>query len=476
MAARVIAIGDPRNDAERLAIAHLRDHLPDSCTVMHSVWLRHSRQSWEIDLIVLTPQSVWLVDVKNVHRHIDVYGTRWHPSGRQAYKSPIDKLEMHARELREKLEHWDPRLSRVYMRSAVLLTARDVSFRDHMGRDEKHVTKLQDSIPFLMDGGEVPEWAAGRIGHLHERIIETIRGRAAPRPMVRRFREWEEVESLGGDEEGNEYRARHPLSDELVRVREYRANPYLSEAEQDKQNRLIQTAFVALSKLSHPNVLGVRTFFENEDGDAWVLVTDEPAGESLRVRLTDREHDLSTAERLQVVRDVLTALDHAHSRGVVHRQVNADAVLVGERTLLAGFDHARVRRVDGGTIASLIVDRMHGPYVAPECEGAPDRATAASDVFSAGLLFFELLAGGRAFDSAGQMRRASAVFPHPPSVLRPALPRAIDGWLQALCAWEAAARPTAAEALGHLDAILSDAAGRGTPAPEARSSHPGSLR
>ncbi|HEX8831877.1 MAG TPA: hypothetical protein VF705_11965, partial [Longimicrobium sp.] len=133
--------------------------------------------------------------------------------------------------------------------------------------------------------------------------------------------------------------------------------------------------------------------------------------------------------------------------------------------------HARVRRVDGGTIASLIADRMHGPYVAPECEGAPGRATAASDVFSAGLLFFELLAGGRAFDTTGQMRRASAVFPHPPSALRPALPHAIDGWLQSLCAWEPAARPSAADALVRLDAIL-ESASRGTLVPEDRPPFP----
>lgn len=448
------ALGDTRDDAERHAIAYLRDHLPDGYTVLHSAWLRHGRQSWELDLIILTPHSICIMDVKNVHGRVDVHHARWHPSGRGSYKSPVPKLEMHARELKSMLAAHDALLGRVFIRSAVVLTAPGVSLHDHTGRDQPHVVHLRDIVPFLQDSGSVPEWAASRIGHLHNRIVEAIAGKASPRPAARRFGEWEAVEHLGGDEEGEEYQARHLRSGETVRVREYRADPYLSEADQRRQLLGIETAFVALDRLSHPNVVRVRSFFQNEEGDGWVLVSDEPAGETLRARFAGGEAPLSTTGRVGIMRDVLAALAHAHARGVVHRQIRPDAVLVGEQTLLSGFDYARVPRVDGGTISSQIADQMHGAYVAPECVDTPGRATAASDVFSAGLLFFELLAGGRAFDTAEQMIRASAVFPHPPGALRPTLPPALDGWLQALCAWEPSARPGAAEALRRLQDII----------------------
>ncbi len=72
--AKVIAIGQPRNDAERQAIAYLRDRLPPTCTILHNFELPHDKDILEIDLAVLTPYCVYIVDVKGIYGHIDIYG------------------------------------------------------------------------------------------------------------------------------------------------------------------------------------------------------------------------------------------------------------------------------------------------------------------------------------------------------------------------------------------------------------------
>jgi hypothetical protein len=69
--AKVIPIGQPVNDAERIAIAHLRDHLPDSYVLLHNFEIERQGEAFEIDIALLAPHAVYLIDVK---------GTRGLPS------------------------------------------------------------------------------------------------------------------------------------------------------------------------------------------------------------------------------------------------------------------------------------------------------------------------------------------------------------------------------------------------------------
>ena len=64
--ANIIPVGQPRNDAERQAIDYLRRHLPVTCTVIHNFEIAQDRENFEIDLAVLTPSCIYVVDVKGV--------------------------------------------------------------------------------------------------------------------------------------------------------------------------------------------------------------------------------------------------------------------------------------------------------------------------------------------------------------------------------------------------------------------------
>jgi hypothetical protein len=85
--AKVIAIGQPVNESERQAIAHLRDHLPDTYTILHNFEIQWGNELFEVDLAVVAPYAVYLVDVKGTRGNIDVYGGKWYPERRQPFSS-----------------------------------------------------------------------------------------------------------------------------------------------------------------------------------------------------------------------------------------------------------------------------------------------------------------------------------------------------------------------------------------------------
>ncbi len=90
--AKVIPIGTPVNEGERRAIAHLRDALPDDYTLIHNFEVKRDQQSFEVDIALIAPHAVFVVDVKGTRGSIEVQGSKWYPDGRRPFQSPLPKL------------------------------------------------------------------------------------------------------------------------------------------------------------------------------------------------------------------------------------------------------------------------------------------------------------------------------------------------------------------------------------------------
>ena len=482
--AKTIAVGQPVNDAERRAIAYLRDHLPLNYTVIHNVELP-GKENMEIDLVVLAPHCVYVVDVKGVRGSVDIYGTKWYPQGRQPYTSPLLKGRQNAKILKALLTDDNPthpEMKQVYVRAAVLLTAPDASVIDHSGIDGNDVVHLSKSVPYFQNKGSVPEHMSTNIQPLLAIIEKTIRGKARPPTAPLVYRDWQVEEKLGGNDSYTEYRARHIFTRKgTARLRVYRADPYQDEATREREKKLISNAFRSVSDVpGHPNILSVREFFASDDESYFVLVTEDIHGDALRQHIKKPALALTFGQKLRIIRDVLGALDHAHNYHVIHRNLTPDAVLVGAdgRARLSSFEYARAAASGTSTIAKYIVEDLDQQYQAPECFNDPGQASVASDLFSAGLVFYELLTGDPAFTSPSQIYDTGARFPVKASELKPDLPPGLDEWLQRLCAFEPQQRfNSAAEALRALNQVITpsfssqpDARGRKTPsqAPDKR--------
>ena len=461
--ATVIPVGEPVNDAERAVIAHLQDHGPSSWTVFHNFEIGQGGEWFEVDLAVLTPHAVYLIDVKGTRGLIEVNRSRWYPEGRSPFTSPLAKLRSHARVFKGLLTARNPgrrELEEVFVTAAVVLTAPDANLVDPDGRDAPDVTTLNRCLAYLSDRNRVPSRFSRNITPQLGMVKALIQGTGKKRTGPLQFGNWLVTERLGSTDQCTEYRARNAFAGERsgsVLLHVYQANPYLPEPERMTQQVRIANAYQALSRLpAHPNIVGAKDFFPTEQEDRFILVTEDVPGQALRLHLSRPNLALTFDQKIRVVRGVLSALAHAHAHEVVHRALDPTTILVSRdgQISLTGFDFARAGTERSHTIAGEIVDELDTQYLAPECQGRPEAASPASDVFAAGLVFYELFLGEKPFADAAELHERQAVFSERAAFQGAELPAEILKWLQHLCAFSPAERPASAEALAQLEQIV----------------------
>lgn len=477
--AKVIAIGQPVNDSERQAIAHLRDHLPDTYTILHNFEIRRGDELFEVDLAIIAPHAIYLVDVKGTRGNIDVYGSKWYPERRQPFSSPLPKLRGHAKVLSGLIadsNHADSELRKVYSDAAVILTAPDAHLSDTTGRDAPNTTTLAKSVRFFQDSSRIPDRFLNNIRKYTGAAIKAIQGSAKAIQGPAQFGNWIVSERLGGTERFTEYRAYNAFAGQgagRVVLRVYAVDRYASGDEQKSELRRISNAYKSLSCLpTHPAVQTARDFFPTEEEDRYVLVVEDMSGQSLRLHVERPDMALTYDQKVRVARDLLSGIAHAHAHEVIHRNICPSTILFGVdgQSRLINFDYARGGTDRTATIASEIIDDLETDYQALECQvdagGHPSNASSASDVFSVGVVLYELLAGERPYGNASEMLDQSCVFSVVPSKHQPDLPTGFDEWLQSMCAYDKNKRPSAKEALAQLEKMLAPPINSGDTEPQ----------
>jgi serine/threonine protein kinase len=313
--ATVIPVGDPVNEAERRTIAHLRDNLPSSYIILHNFEVERGGELFEVDLAVIAPHAVYLVDTKGTRGLIDAYGSKWYPEGRQPYTSPLIKLRGHAKSLKGIITDSQPSrrdLRDIYVDAAVVLAAPDAVLQDPGGRDAPRVTTLKKSAAFFQNAAAVPGKYSKNISRLHNMVLKALQGVAKKRSGPLRFGNWEVDEQLGGTDAYTEYRAYNVFAGKRsgqVLLRAYKADPYLPDEARAQQRARIANAYNALNGMpGHPGIVGVRDFFGTEHEDRYVLVTEDVPGQALRLHIDKPNLALTLDQKLRVAGDLLNAL------------------------------------------------------------------------------------------------------------------------------------------------------------------------
>lgn len=180
----------------------------------------------------------------------------------------------------------------------------------------------------------------------------------------------------------------------------------------------------AMAQLSHPNLVNVYDF--SAEGDAIFLIMELITGGTLR-ELLDERGPMPPHAAASVMRDMLTGLSVAHSKGLIHRDIKPDNVLINADHRVKLADFGLVRAASDATHST---DQIVGTvaYLSPEqVDGS--HLTAASDVYSAGIVFFELLTGRTPFGGDTPLAHAYARLHHDvpaPSSLIAGVPMLFD--------------------------------------------------
>jgi len=260
---------------------------------------------------------------------------------------------------------------------------------------------------------------------------------------------------LGKGAMGVVYKALDPLIDRLVAIKTVRKDVLDSDLAEQFLARFRNEARAA-GRLHHPNIIGIYEYGE-EDHVAFIAM-EYVDGTGLREYL-NRRAAFDLGQLVAIMTQLLQALEFAHSRGVVHRDIKpANLILTGDGTLkVADFGIARID-ASNLTMTGLVMGTPS--YMSPEqCQGLPSDHR--SDLFSAGVVFYELLTGKKPF--AGSMESIAYQICHkeappPSSIATLALPAGIDALLSTALAKDPAGRFQNARAFGQaLRGIVGEA-------------------
>jgi serine/threonine-protein kinase len=194
--------------------------------------------------------------------------------------------------------------------------------------------------------------------------------------------------------------------------------------------RFIQEAQV-MARASHPNLVQVHDL--EQIGDANYIVLEFVRGKSLRDVLN--QGSLALPQTFAVMHGVLQALDYAHKRAIVHRDMKPENVLMSDEgnVKVADFGIARLMDDSGaGSTATKTGTTVGTPqYMSPE-QVASSKVDGRSDLYSTGIMFYELVVGQPPFtasDADGPftlMAKHVQAPPKPPSVHRPGLDMGLE--------------------------------------------------
>jgi TolB-like protein/Tfp pilus assembly protein PilF len=217
------------------------------------------------------------------------------------------------------------------------------------------------------------------------------------------------------------------------------------------------------ARLQHPHIVPLLS--AGAHGDLLYYVMPFIEGESLRAKLA-REGELPVREVVQILKEVLDALQYAHSNRVVHRDIKPDNVLLsGRHVVVTDFGVAKAVSEASGesSLTSLGVALGTPAYMAPEQATADPHVDHRADLYAVGALAYEMLTGQPPFTGlTAQSVLAKHITEAPAAVTthRSSVPAALNEIILRCLEKKAADRwQRADELLPHLDALLTPSGG-----------------
>jgi serine/threonine protein kinase len=172
-----------------------------------------------------------------------------------------------------------------------------------------------------------------------------------------------------------------------------------------------------VAQLQHPHILPLHDSGETQGFLYYVMPYIE--GESLRARI-EREGALPLGDAVRILREVVDALAAAHARGIVHRDIKPDNVMLsGRHAVVTDFGVAKALSASGGEKLTTVGIAVGTPmYMAPEQAMGEAHIDHRADIYAVGVLAYEMLTGRPPFDAKTSQAVLSAHVMEKPADVR----------------------------------------------------------
>ena len=269
------------------------------------------------------------------------------------------------------------------------MTNKAISVYQYIARKDKNFRDLNERIPKLRK--VIGSLALGGYDRKKEEKI-VVSDDLEIRPTVGRY---EVLEELGQGAMGIVYKARDPKIDRLLAIKTIRFSDEFEEDRlQEIKDRFFREAQIA-GKLSHPSIVAI--YDVGEDFDLSYLVMEFVLGENLQ-KYCRKDSLLPLRKVLYILAEAAKALDYAHNQGVIHRDIKPANIMLLKDGEVKVTDFGIAKAVsDSKTKSGVVLGTPN--YMSPEQINGQE-LDGRSDIFSLGIVFFELLTGQLPFHGA----------------------------------------------------------------------------
>lgn len=232
------------------------------------------------------------------------------------------------------------------------------------------------------------------------------------------------IEQVGGGGMAEVYRGHDLLLDRPVAIKILRSH-FLENGQNEAFIKRFRREAQAAAKLSHPNIVNI--YDVGEDDDIYYIIMEFISGETLKEKL-ENSGMLPIEEALKVALEIAEGLEHAHQNQLVHCDVKPHNIMVTKTGRIKVTDFGIARAVSSATLANTgtIMGSVH--YFSPEqAKGLP--VSAQSDIYSLGVVLYELLTGHVPFEGDSPIAIALKHIqeaPVPPRRNNPSIPPLVE--------------------------------------------------